>query len=196
MAGLALRGRARDADCIILVDEVNRSATAAQSALLSVMDHQRMVSLPQRSQPIRVAEGVTLVCTANIGTEYSATSALDAALADRPIRVECGYLPEEEEADLLASRTGIPARDARSLAALAAATRTVDWSQRTGASAISTRGLLSAAALLRALTDAGTEDPHALVIRALASHYPADAGDPTRAAFLAEAARVEIGGGR
>ena len=171
--------------CIVLVDEVNRAATAAQSALLSVCDHQRTVSIPQRAEPITVARGVVLIATANIGYEYSATGALDAAYLDRCIRVETAYLPEQEEARTLSAR-GATEADARRIAALAASTRDEEWLATHGRP-LSTRAAITSARLLASLRRVGEPDAEQIVIRALAAQYE----DPaTRLALAAAATRA------
>ena len=150
-------------------------------------DHQRTVSIPQRAEPITVARGVVLIATANIGYEYSATGALDAAYLDRCVRVETAYLPEQEEARTLSAR-GATEADARRIAALAASTRDEEWLATHGRP-LSTRAAITSARLLASLRRVGEPDAEQIVIRALAAQYE----DPaTRLALAADATRAGL----
>jgi hypothetical protein len=50
---------------------------------------------------VKVADGVTFIATANIGSQYTATRVLDKAIMDRFVTIEMDLLNDEEELDLL-----------------------------------------------------------------------------------------------
>lgn len=73
-------------NAIILLDELTRGHADAWNILMTVLDeNQRYLRIDEMSHTptIKVAEGVTFIATANIGTEYTATRVLDRALLDR-----------------------------------------------------------------------------------------------------------------
>lgn len=89
---------------IILLDELTRSHPEAWNILMSVLDEsQRYIVLDESRENaiIKVAEGVTFVSTANIGSEFTATRVMDRALSDRFTFVEMDPLTKEEETSLL-----------------------------------------------------------------------------------------------
>jgi hypothetical protein len=71
---------------------------------MTVLDQtQRYLRLDeQENSPIvKVAEGVTFIATANIGSEYTATRVMDRALLDRFVTIEVDVLNAEQEYELL-----------------------------------------------------------------------------------------------
>jgi len=91
-------------DAIILLDEISRAHPEAWNISMTVLDAgQRYLRLDEHENAptINVAEGVTFIATANIGTEYTATRAMDRALVDRFIIVEMDTLSQEQETGLL-----------------------------------------------------------------------------------------------
>jgi hypothetical protein len=68
---------------VVLIDEANRCHPTVSNGLLSALDDQREVDVPGRPEPIRIAPGVLFVLSLNIGSEYTGTEAMDAALASR-----------------------------------------------------------------------------------------------------------------
>jgi len=106
-------------DAIILLDEITRAHPDAWNILMSALDYkQRFVRIDEApdSPVINVAPGVTFIATANIGSQYTATRTLDAALTDRFIVVEVEYLGKEQEFELLRQR--VPGVDERVLNSL------------------------------------------------------------------------------
>jgi MoxR-like ATPase len=92
---------------IILLDELSRAHPDAWNILMPVLDYkQRFLRVDEdpTTPTIQVAKGVTFIATANIGTQYTATRTLDAALLDRFITIEVGYLDKAQELDLLTQR--------------------------------------------------------------------------------------------
>lgn len=92
---------------IILLDELTRAHPDAWNILMSVLDYkQRFLRIDEapNSPVINVAEGVCFLATANIGSQYTATRVVDAALADRFVMTEVEYLGREQELELLRER--------------------------------------------------------------------------------------------
>ena len=114
-------------DAVILLDEISRAHPEAWNILMTVLDQgQRYLRLDEHeSAPtINVAEGVTFIATANIGTEYTATRAMDRALVDRFIIVEMDTLNKDQESGLLKDlHPGITQEQADNVAEIASMTR-------------------------------------------------------------------------
>jgi len=114
-------------DAVILLDEISRAHPEAWNILMTVLDAgQRYLRLDEHeSAPtIEVAEGVCFIATANIGTEYTATRAMDRALVDRFIIVEMDTLSQEQESGLLAKlHPGITSNQADNIAEISSMTR-------------------------------------------------------------------------
>jgi MoxR-like ATPase len=180
-------------NAIILLDEVNRAATIAQNTLLPLLDSRGRCELPQRAA-ITVAANVAFVATANEGMEYAATSAIDLALRSRfAARIECTYLSERDEADMLATRYGIAPDLAQQIARVAAATRKPTWIQQHG-QAISTRAACAVARMARALAAQGADILPAWQCAALAQFDDTlGTGQTPRAALAALLASHGIG---
>ena len=91
-------------NAVILLDELTRAHPDAWNILMTVLDYgQRYLRLDEQDGQgtVKVAEGVTVVATANIGNEYTATRQLDKALMDRFTIVEMDVLNDVEEHGLL-----------------------------------------------------------------------------------------------
>jgi hypothetical protein len=90
---------------VIALDELSRAHPEAHNILLSVLDpEQKCISLDESDNDegnvIHVAEGVSFVATANIGTEYTGTRQIDRANIDRFQYIEIDLLSEDEEFQL------------------------------------------------------------------------------------------------
>jgi MoxR-like ATPase len=179
---------------VIMLDELNRAATEAQNALLPLMDSRRAIQFPQRSEPVRMAEGVTFAATANVGAEYVGTGGIDAALADRCVYVETEYLPPDRECDMLRARfPNAPAPIVEALTELAASTRTETYRDATGGAAISTRALIQALRMYQALAPITTADEaRALTVRALLAPMDNIGAASPRATCAATAAKLRL----
>ena len=114
-------------DAIILLDEISRAHPEAWNILMTVLDQgQRYLRLDEHENAptIKVAEGVTFIATANIGTEYTATRAMDRALVDRFIIVEMDTLSQEQETGLLMKlHPNVTKEQASNIAEIASITR-------------------------------------------------------------------------
>jgi MoxR-like ATPase len=94
-------------NAVVLLDELSRAHPEAWNILMTVLDEkQRYLRLDEDvdSPVIRVAPGVSFIATANIGTEYTSTRALDRALMDRFEIIEVDILNKEREASLLSKK--------------------------------------------------------------------------------------------
>jgi len=175
---------------VILLDEINRSHTAAQNGLLGLLDGSRAVWFPARAEPVTVADGVWICASANIGVSFSGTGALDAALRDRFAVLPCDYLDREDEAALLRRRVpAVSTQTADDLARLAEYTRTSAWCNA-GGEAVSTRALIRCAAMCAAFIAAGSRE--GLAVRALVTMQSDDGGSSQspRAQLAAYVART------
>lgn len=94
-------------NAVILLDELSRAHPEAWNILMSVLDQcQRYLRLDEDvdSPVIDVADGVSFIATANIGSEYTSTRTLDRALMDRFEIIEVDVLNAEQEIQLLTDR--------------------------------------------------------------------------------------------
>jgi len=94
-------------NAVILLDELSRAHPEAWNILMTVLDEgQRYLRLDEdiNAPTIHVAQGVSFIATANIGTEYTSTRVLDRALMDRFEIIEVDILSLSQEEDLLSRR--------------------------------------------------------------------------------------------
>jgi MoxR-like ATPase len=138
---------------VVLLDEVSRAHPEAWNILMTVLDpNQRYLRLDEavNAPTIKVAEGVSFIGTANIGSEYTAVRVMDRALLDRFIIAEIPFLKPNEEASLLTMLyDGFDAGIAKDLAEIAAATRSEVRSESPKIQTpISTRSVVEMAGLM------------------------------------------------
>ena len=89
---------------VIVLDELSRAHPEAHNILMTVLDNgQRYLRLDEASDSpvIKVADGVSFIASANIGSEYTATRQMDRAMIDRFTIIEMDTLNLEEEYSLL-----------------------------------------------------------------------------------------------
>jgi MoxR-like ATPase len=90
-----------------LLDEINRAGPAAYNILLPLLDRQGYLALDESetSPIIKKGERATFIATANLGSEYSGTEALDVALEDRfDVVIDVEFPPKEPEMKILMGR--------------------------------------------------------------------------------------------
>jgi len=138
-------------NCVCVLDEYNRTTPFVNSGLLPLLDHRRAVLIEEIGEVIRVGSGVLFVGTINEGGAYTGTHGLDLAIRGRfGLRIECDYLPEKQEIDVLIKKTGIKKNQATRLVQFAQAVRlkagSMDGAGLTGT--VSTRQLITAAEYL------------------------------------------------
>jgi nitric oxide reductase NorQ protein len=91
-------------NAVILLDELSRAHPDAWNILMTVLDGgQRYLRLDEAegSPIVNVADGVTFIATANIGSEYTSTRVIDRAILDRFTIIEMETLNALEEFGLL-----------------------------------------------------------------------------------------------
>lgn len=180
---------------MILLDEITRAHPEAWNILLTVLDYnQRYLRLDESedAETIKVAEGVTFLCTANVGNQYTATRTMDRALTDRFSYIEMDVLDENEEAELLMELyPEVDKEDIHSLARIAAKTRTEVNSEAPKIDTIiSTRQTVEATSLLY---DGFTLQEVAEV--QLYPIYPEDGGVDSPRSFVKKIVQKEIDDG-
>jgi len=91
-------------NAVILLDELSRAHPEAWNILMTVLDpNQRYLRLDEKDETptIKVADGVSFIATANIGTDYTSTRTMDRALLDRFVVIEMEPLDKKSELQLL-----------------------------------------------------------------------------------------------
>ncbi len=136
---------------IVLLDELNRSPLAANNILFPCLDKRRYLPIDVASEEsermVPVHEDTVFIATANIGSEYSGTNAIDRALMDRFFIVEVGYPTEKDEINVLRSRTGLEERPASAIVKVANEIRK-QYKEQELSTPISVRHTLQAASLV------------------------------------------------
>ena len=138
---------------VILLDEVSRAHPEAWNILMTVLDPgQRYIRLDEAvgAPTIKVAEGVSFIGTANLGSEYTAVRVMDRALIDRFTIAEIPYLTEAQETSLLQKiYPDMETSDAENLAEIAKLTRDeIQSDQPQISTMISTRSVIEMGGLL------------------------------------------------
>jgi MoxR-like ATPase len=104
---------------IVLMDEINRAPLDANNVLFPLLDDTRGISInladKEEEKYIKVHDECIFGATANVGSAYTGTEVIDAALESRFIMTKLDYPPALAEVELLVKRTGIHEDDARSL---------------------------------------------------------------------------------
>jgi len=107
-------------NAMILLDELSRAHPDAHNILMMPLDpKQRYLRIDERpdSPTIKVAQGVTFLATANVGTQYTSTRTMDRALLDRFSVVMMEPITKDEEVDLLSKE--FPNLDSFTMGAIA-----------------------------------------------------------------------------
>lgn len=89
---------------VVVLDEISRAHPEAWNILMTVLDpEQRYLRMDEavNTPTIKVANGVSFIATANIGSEYTATRVMDRALIDRFVLAEIPFLSAPEEKGLI-----------------------------------------------------------------------------------------------
>lgn len=108
---------------VILLDELSRAPQMTNNILFPCLDDRRMLPVEiadsngLRSVPVHPE--CTFIATANIGSEYSGTNELDAALENRFMTIQVDYLPKSIEAQILTIRTGCDEKSAMKIVGVA-----------------------------------------------------------------------------
>ncbi len=95
-------------NAVIVLDETNRCPMHTLNTLYPLLDHRRSSYLEEANRTLTVAEGVTFWAAMNEGNQFTGTTQLDEAFADRTGLVhECKFLSLEDETLVLHNRTGL-----------------------------------------------------------------------------------------
>lgn len=136
---------------IVLLDELNRSPLAANNILFPCLDKRRYLPVDVASEDaerkISVHEDTVFFATANLGSEYSGTHAIDRALLDRFFPIELSYPREEDEIRVLKLRTGIEEKAATAIVRVSNEIRK-QYKEQELSSTVSVRHNLQAASLI------------------------------------------------
>ena len=140
-------------NAVILLDELSRAHPDAWNILMTVLDGgQRYLRLDEAegSPIVKVAEGVTFIATANIGSEYTSTRVIDRAILDRFVTIEMNVLNDEQEFGLLKFMfPEVNEYDLKAIAEIAHHTRTQSMSDSGKVTAmVSTRASVEMAGLI------------------------------------------------
>ena len=138
----------------VLLDELSRAHPEAWNLLMPVLDFtQRYLRLEEKEDgaTVQVADGVSFIATANIGSEYTSTRVLDRALVDRFVIVEMTPLEQPEEWELLKEiYPSVNVETLKALSSISAQTRTESGTEGSKlTTAISTRLSVETAGLLQ-----------------------------------------------
>jgi len=136
---------------IVLLDELSRAPLAANNILFPALDSRRYlpvdVAHEEADQRIAVHPDTVFIATANIGSEYSGTNALDRALLDRFFPVETQYPSEKDEIKVLMIRTGVEQASAKAIVKVANQIRK-QYKEQELSTTISVRHTLQTASLV------------------------------------------------
>lgn len=133
---------------VVLLDEITRATPNVLNSLLPLLDWTRETYIEEAKEKLVVGPKTYFFATANIGAQFTGTFKLDSALADRfGAIVECSFLPEQEETELLVKRSGISSDVARRLVKVANMVRNENQNSGKLTETISTRVLLDVARL-------------------------------------------------
>lgn len=134
--------------CIILYDEITRLRPELANMQFSLLDDQQGLEVPQMGRQVKMDPNNVVIATANFGTPYAGTFAMDWALRGRfDLQLERGMPPANEEIKVLETATGISDAQAASLVRVADNSRQL-WQSGELESPISTRSLVAWARLI------------------------------------------------
>lgn len=136
---------------VILLDELSRAPLMANNILFPCLDGRRTLPVEiadsKNERIIKVHPECTFIATANVGTEYSGTNDIDAALMNRFLPLQLDYMPENIETEVVTVRTGIDKATAKKLVAFVNRVRTENMNGIISKS-VSTREVLACADLI------------------------------------------------
>jgi nitric oxide reductase NorQ protein len=112
---------------VILLDELSRAPQMTNNILFPCLDNRRTLPIEiadsNSAREVKVHPECVFIATANIGSEYSGTNDIDAALENRFMMIQVDYLPKTIEAQVLEIRTGCDEKSALKIASIANAIR-------------------------------------------------------------------------
>lgn len=137
--------RAVRAGALCYLDEVIEARRDTLAVLHSLTDHRRSLYLDRINERVAAADGFMLVCSYNPASR-SALKEMKPSLRQRFVSVGLDYLPEDDEAAVVSTETGVGDPVARRLVRVARALR--EASQQGTHEPPSTRTLVAAASLI------------------------------------------------
>lgn len=112
---------------VILLDELSRAPLMTNNILFPCLDNRRELPLAiadsEGPRSVKVHPDCVFIATANIGSEYSGTQEIDAALMNRFLPLKVDYMPKQNEIEVLKKRCNISEDDAVTLVTFANAMR-------------------------------------------------------------------------
>ncbi|MBQ8482869.1 MAG: AAA family ATPase [Bacteroidales bacterium] len=137
---------------VIILDEINRIPKNGENMLFSCLDGTRELSAfgagSDQNRTIKVHPECVFFATANIGSIFTATKQIDAAMMNRFFAVEVGYMPMAVESKMLVYRTKIEEEDAKNISFVATQIRDM-YRKDSIDNVISTRETLRCASLVK-----------------------------------------------
>lgn len=104
---------------VILLDELSRAPLMTNNILFPCLDSRRELPLAiadsEGPRSVKVHPDCVFIATANIGSEYSGTQEIDAALLNRFLPLKLDYIPANYEVELLMARSNILRYDAEAI---------------------------------------------------------------------------------
>lgn len=101
---------------VILLDELSRAPLMTNNILFPCLDSRRELPLAiadsEGPRSVKVHPDCVFIATANIGSEYSGTQEIDAALMNRFLPLKVDYMPAKNEIEVLRKRCNISEDDA------------------------------------------------------------------------------------
>jgi nitric oxide reductase NorQ protein len=138
--------RAVKAGAICYLDEVVEARKDTTVLIHPLTDYRRLLPIEKRSQVLEAAEGFLLVISYNPGYQ-SALKDLKHSTRQRFVSIEFDYPPREQEAEIIAHESDVPARIASDLAKLGEKVRNLR--EHGLAEGVSTRLLVYAGKLMK-----------------------------------------------
>ncbi len=136
---------------VILLDELSRAPLMTNNILFPCLDVRRQLPVEiadsKHDRVIKVHPECTFIATANIGSEYSGTNEIDAALLNRFLPLQLNYLPANIEQEILTIRTKIDPQTAAEVVARFNTIRTA-YNDNRISKTVSTRELIACGELI------------------------------------------------
>ena len=169
---------------VIVLDEISRAHPEAFNIVLPLLDFQKTIRIEENNEIVRVADGVSFIATANIGMEYTSTRILDRALVDRFVRIDVGFLSQEQENEILHEL--YPGLSEMQINAMTSLTKIIRDDLQTDSprvqTHISTRMLINTAGLVA--DGFGLDDA---IKQTVLTHFESEGGADSEQTFVAQA---------
>lgn len=137
---------------VVILDEINRIPKNGENMLFSCLDSTRALAASgagsDEKRTIKVHPECVFFATANIGSIFTATKEIDAALKNRFMPVVVDYMPMPIETKILMARTGVEEEDAKNISFVATQIRKM-FQKDDLDNVISTRETLRCASLVK-----------------------------------------------